>query len=172
MKEFAESAAKSGATAAGMAAVSGGLVVAAKKGFLGAALKSVKGNVIANAACAAVENVKIIAKLGSGELTGAEALDAAGRANCSLVGSLALAAKGAGIGASIGAALGPVGAVVGGFVGGVVGGIGGSVIGEAIYEGAKKVCKTVCKIVSSCASAVCNTVGKIAYALNPFNWFS
>ena len=172
MKEFAESAAKSGATAAGMAAVSGGLVVAAKKGLLGAALKSVKGNVIANAACAAVENVKIIAKLGSGELTGAEALDAAGRANCSLVGSLALAAKGAGVGASIGAALGPVGAVVGGFVGGVVGGIGGSVIGEAIYEGAKKVCKTVCKIVSSCASAVCNTVGKIAHALNPFNWFS
>lgn len=172
MKEFAESAAKSGAAAAGMAAVSGGLVVAAKKGLLGAALKSVKGNVIANAACAAVENVKIIAKLGSGELTGAEALDAAGRANCSLVGSLALAAKGAGVGATIGAALGPVGAAVGGFIGGVVGGIGGSVVGEAVYEGAKKVCKTVCNVVSSCARAVGQTVGKIAHALNPFNWFS
>ena len=171
LKEFAESAAKSGAAAAGMAAVSGGLVVAAKKGLLGVAVKSVKGNVIANAACAAVENIKIIAKLGTGEVSGKEALDLAGRVNCSLVGSLVGAAKGAGVGAAVGAALGPVGAAVGGFIGGVAGGIAGSVVGEALYAGAKKVCKAVCSAVSACARSVCRTVGKVARALNPLNWF-
>lgn len=171
LKEFTESAAKSGAAAAGMAAVSGGLVVAAKKGLLGAAVKSVKGNVIANAACAAVENIKIIAKLGTGEVSGKEALDIAGRVNCSLVGSLAGAAKGVGVGAAVGAALGPVGAAVGGFIGGVAGGIAGSVVGEALYAGARKVCKVVCSAVSACARSVCRTVGKVARALNPLNWF-
>ena len=170
LKEFAESAAKSGAVAAGMAAVSGGLVVAAKKGLLGAALKSVKGNVIANAACVAVENVKIMAKLGAGKIGGKEALDCAGRANCSLIGSLVGAAKGGAAGAAIGAALGPVGAAVGGFIGGVAGGIGGSVIGNAVYEGAKKVCKTVCEVAASCVKSACRTVCRVASALNPLNW--
>lgn len=170
-KEFATSAAKSGATAAGMAALSGGLVVAAKKGLLGAAVKSVRGNVIANVACAAVENLKIVRKLGSGEISGVEALDLAGRTNCSLVGSLALGAKGAAVGATIGMALGPVGAAVGGFIGGVAGCITGSVVGEAVYAGAKKVCKAVCSVASACIKTVGRTVGRVARALNPLNWF-
>ena len=165
LEEFAESAAKSGAAAAGMAAVSGGLAVAAKKGLLGGALKAAKGNVIANAACAAVENVKILAKLGSGEINGTEALDLAGKTNCALVGSLAGAAKGASAGAAIGAALGPVGAAVGGFIGGVVGGSAGSTVGHAIYEGAKAVCRGI----ASCARAVFGTIAKI---FNPCAWFA
>ena len=171
MREFAESAAKSGAAAAGMAAVSGGLMVAAKKGLLGAAAKSVKGNVIANVACAAVENLKVIAKVGRGEITGREALDLAGRANCSLVGSLAGASKGAAVGATVGAALGPIGSAVGGFIGGVAGGLAGSVVGEAVYAGAKTVCKAVGRAVSACAKTVGKVAGGIARALNPFNWF-
>lgn len=171
LREFATSAAKSGAAAAGMAAVSGGLVVAAKKGLLGAAIKSVKGNVIANAACAAVENLKIVTKLGFGEISGTEALDLAGRTNCSLVGSLVIGAKGASVGATIGMALGPVGAAVGGFVGGVAGCIAGSVVGEAVYEGAKKVCKAVCAVATTCARAVGRVAGKVVHAINPMNWF-
>lgn len=177
LKEFAESAVKSGAGAAGMVAVAGGLTVAARKGLLGAAMKSVRGNVIANVACMAVENVKILGKLGRGEVTGAEALDLAGRANTALVGSLALGAKGAALGATIGTALGPIGAVVGGFVGGVVGGIAGSVAGEAVYTGAKAIVKTVakmgCKIargIGSCVRAVGRGICKLASKLNPFNW--
>ena len=171
LREFADSAAKSGAAAAGMTAVAGGLVVAAKKGLLGAALKSAKGNVIANVACAAVENLKVVAKVGRGEVTGKEALDLAGRTNCALVGSLAGAAKGAAAGASVGAALGPVGVAVGGFVGGVVGGLAGSVVGEAVYAGAKTVCKTACKAVSACARKVGQAVRGLTRALNPLHWF-
>lgn len=172
LEEFAESAAKSGAAAAGMAAVSGGLVVAAKKGVLGGALKAVKGNVIANAACAAVENAKIIAKLGSGEISGKQALDMAGETNCSLVGSLALAAKGASAGAAVGAALGPVGAAVGGVIGGVLGGIAGSTVGRAIYTGAKKICKTIWNGISACARGICNGLRRLANILNPCAWFA
>ena len=171
LREFATGAAKSGAAAAGMTAVAGGLVVAAKKGLLGTALKTVKGNVIANAACAAVENLKVVAKVGRGEITGKEALDLAGRTNCALVGSLVGAAKGAAAGASVGAALGPVGVAVGGFVGGVAGGLAGSVVGEALYAGAKTVCKTVCKAVSTCAKKVGQFAGRLTRALNPLNWF-
>lgn len=171
VKEFAESAAKSGAGAAGMVAVAGGLTVAARKGLLGAVMKSAKSNVIAAAACAAVENVKILAKVGRGEVTGVEALDLAGRANASLVGSLALGAKGAAVGASIGSALGPVGTAVGGVIGGVVGGIAGSTVGEAVYQGAKTVCKAVCKAGAALVRGVGNCVRSIGRALNPFNWF-
>lgn len=169
MKEFAASASQSGAAAAGMAAVTGGLVVASKKGLLGAALKGAKGNVIANVACAAVENLKVIHKLGTGEVTAKEALDLAGRTNCALVGSLACAAKGATVGATIGSALGPVGAAVGGFVGGVACGIAGSVVGEAVYAGAKKICKAVGKVAAGCVKGACRVVGRVAKAL--FSWF-
>lgn len=171
MKEFAVSAAQSGSAAAGMAAFSGGLVVVAKKGLLGPLVKSVKGNVIANAACAAVENFKIIKMLGSGDINCAEALDLAGRTNCALIGSLAGAAKGAGVGATVGAALGPVGMAIGGFLGGVAGGIAGSVVGEAVYEGAKKACKAACQIATACAKGVYRAVCKVSRVLNPLNWF-
>ena len=154
LKEFAESAAKSGAAATGMTAVCGGLMVAAKKGLLGTAMKSVKGNVIANAACAAVENLKILHKYGKGEISGIEALDMAGRANCSLVGSLVCAGKGAAAGAAVCAALGPVGVAVGGFVGGVAGCITGGFIGEAVYSVAKKICRAVANIGSACMRGI------------------
>lgn len=161
LAEFAESAAKSGAAAAGTAAAAGGLLVAARKGVLGAALKTARANVIANAACAAVENVKILARLGSGEIDGRTALDEAGRTNCALVGSLALAGKGATAGAAIGAAFGPVGMAIGGVIGGVVGGIAGSAVGQAIYEGAKAVCKGIGRFFRG-----------LFRVLNPVNWFA
>lgn len=172
LKEFADSAVKSGASAAGVIAVAGGVAVAAKKGLLGAAMKSAKGNIIGNAVCVAVENAKILWKLGKGEITGEKALDLAGRANTALVGSLALGTKGAALGAAIGTALGPVGTAVGGVIGGVLGGIAGSVVGEAVYEGAKKVCKTVAHVattmakgVVSCAKSVCRGVGRVFSAI-------
>lgn len=167
LKEFVESAVKSGAGAGVTVAVAGGTVVACRKGLLGAALKSMKSNVIANAVCVAVENIKILGKLGTGEITGPEALDLAGNANCALAGSLILGGKGAALGASIGAALGPVGAAVGGFIGGVAGAVAGSTVGQAVYAGAKAVCKAV----SSIGRTICRGVARVAHALNPLNWF-
>ena len=134
MREFVDSAAKSGVAAAGMTAVCGGLVVASKKGLLGAALMKQGGNVIANVACAAVENLKILSKLGNGEISVHGAMDLAGRTNCALVGSLVAAGKGMAVGSTIGAAFGPVGVAIGGFIGAMVGGIAGSAIGEAMWS--------------------------------------
>lgn len=158
LKEFAESAVKSGAGAAGTVALTGGVVVAVKKGLVGAALKSVRSNVIANTVCAAVENVKIISKLGKGEITGKQALDMAGSTNCAMVGSIALGTKGAAIGATVGSALGPVGTCIGGVVGGVVGAAAGSVVGQAAYEGAKKAVSVVCETVKKTWNGLKNKV--------------
>ena len=168
MREFVDSAAKSGVAAAGMTAVCGGLLVASKKGLFGAALKSQRGNVIANVACAAVENIKILAKLGDGKISVAGAMDLAGRTNCALVGSLAAAGKGMALGATIGAACGPVGAAVGGFLGAAAGGIAGSAMGEAIWSGAKKCASAVCNVarsVASSAKSVLRGIGMAAKSL-------
>lgn len=167
LKEFVESAVKSGAGAAGTVAVAGGAVVVCKKGLLGAFCKSAKSSAIATAACAAVENIKIIAKLGLGEITPTEALDMAGSTNCALAGSVILAAKGGAIGATLGSVLGPVGTAVGGFVGGMVGAVAGSTLGQAIYAGAK----TVCKALVSVGKKIGGGIVRAARMLNPLNWF-
>ena len=156
LKEFVESAVKSGAGASVTVALTGATVVAVKKGWLGTLLKGAKSNVIANSVCIAVENVKILWKLGTGEITGEEALDMAGNANCALAGSLILGAKGASLGSAVGAVFGPPGAVIGGVVGGVIGGIAGSVVGEAIYNGAKAVCSAIENVGRKIGRAVSN----------------
>ena len=168
MREFVDSAAKSGVAAAGMTAVCGGLLVASKKGLFGAALKSQKGNVIANVACVAVENIKILAKLGDGKMSVSEAMDQAGRTNCALVGSLAAAGKGMALGATIGAACGPVGAAVGGFLGAAAGGIAGSAMGAAIWSGAKKCASTVCNVARSVVSSAKSVLSGMGRVLKSF----
>jgi hypothetical protein len=160
--EFVENAIKSGASAGLTVAVTGGITVAAKSGWLGSILKSTPVGHIANAVCIGVENVKILADFATGKITGEEALDKAGDATCSLVGSLALGAKGASIGAAIGTALGPVGTAIGGIAGGIIGGIAGSTIGKAIWEGGKTIVKTVANTVKSVANGIVKGVKSIS----------
>ena len=138
LQEFVESSIKSAAGAGLTVAVTGGVTVAVKSGWLGKVLKNTPVGRIANAVCLGIENIKILCKLATGELTGEEALDKAGSTTCSMVGSIALGAKGASVGAALGTVLGPVGTVIGGLAGGIIGGIAGSTIGEAIFEGGKR----------------------------------
>ena len=153
-------------------------------------LKSQGGNVIANVACAAVENIKILAKLGDGKISVAGAMDLAGRTNCALVGSLVAAGKGMAVGGTIGAAFGPVGVAIGGFIGATVGGIAGSAIGDAMWSsiresdtrlmgrarspiesilsGAKKCASevyTVARNVASCAKSALSGIGMAVKSL-------
>jgi hypothetical protein len=100
--EFAESALKSGASAGLTVAATGGITVAAKSGWLGNIIKATPVGHIATAVCVGIENVKVLAELATGKITGEEALNKAGDATCSVVGSCALGAKGASIGAAIG----------------------------------------------------------------------
>lgn len=154
LQEFFMSSIK-GATNTGVqVAVSGGVVVAAKNGWLGSVAKNAKASVLVSAAYAGMENAKILYQFGTGKLTGPEALDALGRINTGIVGSLVLATEGAALGAALGTVFGPVGTIVGGIVGGVVGGIAGSTIATALYEGAKGLVSQGMNIVRSVASSV------------------
>ena len=168
VKEFAESAMKSGASAGITIATSGALTVAARSGWLGKILMKTPAGHIAAAACAGIENVKTLYKFATGELTGEEALDQAGRSTCSVVGSLAAGAKGASAGAAIGSVLGPVGSVVGGIAGGIVGGIAGSTLAEAVYSAGKKIVSTVAKGVKAFASGIVHGVGSVVRGIGSF----
>ncbi|UCV14440.1 hypothetical protein [Quatrionicoccus australiensis] len=166
--EFAESALKSGASAGLTVAVTGGLVVVCRSGWLGAVLRRTPAGQIANAVCIGIENVKVLADFASGKITGEEALDRAGDATCSLVGSLALGVEGATLGASIGSALGPIGTFVGGIAGGLVGGIAGSTVGRAVWEGGKTIAKTVANSVKSAASSLWEGTKSVASSVGNF----
>ena len=161
VKEFAESAIKSGASAGLTVATSGALTVAARSGWLGKLLMKTPAGHLAAAACVGIENAKVLYKYAKGEITGEQALDQAGRATCSVVGGLAGSVKGASIGAAIGTVLGPVGSVVGGVAGGLVGGIAGSVVGEAIFSAGKKIVKTVANGIKAVGYAIASGAKKI-----------
>ena len=171
LKEFVSSSIQSAGGAGLAVAVSGGVTVAVKSGWLGKALRGTPAGAIANAVCVGVENVKILYKLGKGEITGAQALDQAGNATCSLLGGMVGGAKGAAIGASLGTVLGPVGTAIGGVAGAVAGGIAGSTVGEAIYSGAKKVVTTIKDKVTRAISKVGSAVSTGVRALASFLGF-
>lgn len=155
MKEFVTSSIQSAGGTGLAVATTGGITVAVKNGWLGKALQATPVGHIANAVCIGIENVKVLWKLGKGEITGKEALDQAGNATCSLVGGLAGAAKGGSIGATIGSCLGPVGTAIGAVAGGVVGSIAGSTVGQAVWGGAKAICKGV----ASVGKSICSRIG-------------
>ena len=165
IKEFAKSSLESGATSGLTIAASGALTVITKRGFLGKVLKNTPAGRIAAAACIGIENIKTLYKFGKGEITGEQALDEAGRSTCSLIGSLAMAGKGASLGATLGTALGPIGTTIGGLVGGIVGGIAGGVVGEKIFSAGKKIVKFACNTVKKIGTTIVSGAKKIANAI-------
>lgn len=162
VKEFAESAIKSGASAGLTVATSGALTVAARSGWLGKLLMKTPAGHIAAAACVGIENVKTLYKFAKGELTGEEALDHAGRSTCSVIGGFALGAKGASVGAAVGSVLGPAGTVVGSIAGGIIGGIAGSTVGEAVFSAGKKVVSNVVDSVKAFAAGIADAARTVA----------
>ena len=124
-------------------AVAGGLKVASEKGILSALPKGTPVDVFTTVAFVAVENVKVMGKVASGELTPLEGLEKIEQVTVSSVNGLTAAAKGAAIGAKALACLGPAGAAVGGFVGGTIGYMAGSSFGTAVVTGYQKVRRVV-----------------------------
>jgi len=167
-REFAESVLKSGAGAGLAIAATGGITVAIKSGWLGQALKSTPVGHVANAVCVGVENVKVLYLFAAGKINGEEALDNAGDATCSLVGSLALASKGMAIGAAVGSVLGPVGMTIGGAAGGIVGGMAGGTAGHAIWEAGKAIVKPAVNFIKSTGSAAVNAGASVFMAVDFF----
>lgn len=149
--ELVEIAIKTGADTSVKTVTAGTLQVAIRKGILTFIPKATPAGVIANIACVGIENVKILAKIASGDLSVTKGLDQMGRVTTSMVGGIWAMAKGAAIGAKLTGwipVIGPGLAVVTGFVGGMAGYFGGSKTGDAIYSAGKKAAgaaKTVAK---------------------------
>lgn len=158
LQEFFESSVKSSTNVGVQVAVSGGLVVAAKSGWINV-LKNTPAGEIANIAYVAIENAKCLYKFAKGEMTATETLDAMGNTSASAVGGL----YGAMQGAAYGLAFGGVGA----FVGAVVGGMAGSSVGEAVYQGGKAIAKTAVKLVKSAYEGVKSAAKSTLNTLTP-----
>lgn len=163
-EEIVETALTTGTDSGIKALTAGAIKTGAEKGIVPAILKetSVAGNV----AVVAIENVKVIGKMMSGELTGKEGIEKLEQTTVATVAGLSASTSGAALGASVGAVFGPVGSAVGGFIGGTVSYLAGSKIGETITKGVQKVrsvvtegVKAIGRGVASFVSGVCDVVG-------------
>lgn len=173
--ELVESAVETGMDTSVKVVAAGTLDVAVKKEVVRCIPKTTPAGVIANIACAGVENVKILSKVASGELSLPQGIDHLGRANVSMAGGFMGMAKGSALGATAGVALaacvpvvGPALGVATGLVGGMVGYLGGSKVGEAVYNTAKTVAKTAWEGVKAVGRGIANVATGIKDFL--FGW--
>ena len=153
-EELVETAVVSGADFGVKAAAAGALKVGAEKGIIKVIPKGTPAGTIANIAYVAVENVKVVGKMATGELTVKEGLEKMEQTTVATVAGIAASTKGDAIGAAVGSVLGPVGTVVGGFIGGTIGYMAGSKVGETIVKGVQKIRKTVTDGIKSAGKAI------------------
>ena len=158
LQEFVTSSLESGANAGFTVAVTGGVTVAIKSGFLGNALKVTPVGRIASAVTVGIENIKVFNGYAKGELTAQEALDQAGQVTTCTIGSIVAGAKGASIGAAIGTVLGPIGTVIGGVAGGAIGAMAGSAVADKVYKAGKSIARKTVDTVKSIARSAGNTL--------------
>lgn len=168
LHEFLSSSLVSATNAGIHTAFAGAMVVAVKRGLLGSLLKETPAGRIASATFIALENVKVLWKLGRGEITTDEALDAIGETTTVAVVSMAAMAEGAAIGASIGSVLGPIGLAIGGFTGGLVAGMAGGVAGKTIYDGAKALGAKVVAVTSTAVNAAKESTSRMVDSVLSF----
>ncbi|WP_455103601.1 hypothetical protein [Peptostreptococcus sp.] len=155
-EEVIETAIVSGVDFGVKTATAGALKAASEKGVLKVIPKGTKGSTFANIAFVAIENVKVLGKVATGDLTAKEGLDAMEQTTASCVAGIATSIKGTALGAEIGLFLGPVGAVVGGFIGGTIGYVAGSKVAQNIVKGMQKVRDIAIEAVKSVGSAICS----------------
>ena len=153
-EEVIETAIVSSADFGVKTATAGALKATSEKGVLKVIPRGTKGSTFANIAFVAIENVKVLGKVATGELTAKEGLDAMEQTTVSCVAGIAASTKGAAIGATIGSVLGPVGTAVGGFIGGTLGYMAGSKVAQTIVKGAQKVRDKAVEVVKSVGSAI------------------
>ncbi|MBF1706831.1 MAG: hypothetical protein HXO80_09215, partial [Selenomonas sp.] len=151
-EEVVETALRSGADFGLKAAAAGALKVGAEKGIISVIPKGTPAGALANVAHVAVENIKIVGKMASGELSVKEGVERMEQVTVATVAGMATMGEGAALGASIGVAFGPIGAAIGGFVGGTIGYMAGSKVGETVVKGIQKI--------RSAAVSTVKTVGR------------
>lgn len=159
-EEVVQTALETGADAGVKAAAAGALKVAAENGVLKIIPPGTAPGVYANIACVSIENIKILSKVPTGELTMLEALDRMGCHSAAMINGLSWGAKGAVFLGGIPI----VGPLLGGLVGGTIGYMAGSKVGQTVYEGAKKVVNTAKKVEKTTCEKIKNTGKRIANA--------
>lgn len=174
-QELVEKAIVSGADFGIKAATAAALKVGVEKGIVKVIAKGTPAGTIANIAFVAIENVKVLSKVATGELTINEGFEKIEQTTIATIAGVAACAKGTLIGAEIGMVLGPVGAAVGGFIGGTIGYIAGSKVGETIVKGAQKVRAVVSTTIATAATSVSSGVksfcsGIKSFASSVFSW--
>ena len=140
-EEVVETALKSGADFGVKSAAAGAIKVGVEKDIIKVIPKGTPLSTISNIAFVAVENIKVLGKVATGDLTATEGLEKMGQTTVSATAGLVAMGKGAAIGGAVGTFLGPVGTAVGSFIGGSIGYMAGSKFGKAVFEGAKKIVK-------------------------------
>lgn len=164
--EMVEIALKTGTDTSVKVVTAGTIQVAIRKGIISFIPKATPAGVIANIACVGIENVKILAKIASGDLSITKGLDQMGRVTTSMVGGLWGMAKGVAIGAKLTGWIPVIGAplaVVTGIIGGMIGYFGGSKIGDTIYNTGMKVAsiaKSVAKPAVNGLKSACRAIGR------------
>lgn len=155
-EELIETALKSGADFGIKAAVAGALKVAAEKEIISVIPKGTPAGTLANIAYVSIENVKVLGKVATGELSIREGLEKMEQTTTSAVTGLMASAKGAKIGAGIGTVLGLSGQFVGGLIGGTIGYMAGSKFGEGVSKCAQKVREKAKGVIKSCTQSICS----------------
>lgn len=167
-EEIVETALISGADFGIKVATAGAIKVGVEKGVISVIPKGTPAGTIASIAHVGIENVKIIGKMATGELTLKEGLDKMEQVTVSTVAGIATSVKGAAIGATIGTVFGPVGTAVGGFIGGTVGYMAGSKVGEMVTKGVQKVREVAKTIVKSIGNTVKSSVSSFCSGVKSF----
>ncbi len=162
--EVLQTALATGADAGVKSAATGAMVVASGEG---GPLKAVipKGtpiSTIANIACVAVENVKILGKVATGDLTMTEGLELMGQTSTAMYCGLSCAPFGAAVGSLALSFIPIVGPIVGGLVGGSLAYTAGSKFGETVFNGVKTIAKAGVGLVKKAASGVRRVFSGIA----------
>ena len=121
------------------AAVAGAVKVGVEKGIITVIPKGTPAGTIASIAYVAIEDVKVIGKIATGEYSLKEGMNKLEQTMVAVAGGLIAMGEATAAGAAIGAIAGPVGAAVGGFVGGMVGYMAGSKAGETVVKVHQKI---------------------------------
>jgi hypothetical protein len=156
-EEIVETAIVSGADFGVKAAAAGALKVGVEKNIIKVIPKGTPASTIANIAHVAIEDIKIVGKMVTGELSFKEGVDKIEQTTVATAAGLAAMGKGAAIGTSLGTIFGPVGAAVGGFIGGTVGYMAGSKFGETVVKGVQKFREKTKEVIKTIGNGIKST---------------
>lgn len=137
--EVVELALRTGVDTGVKVATTGALKVGIEKGIISMIPKGTPAGTLANIVCVSIENIKILSKVATGELTLSQGLEQIGRNSTAMVYGLSYGATGMAIGAAVLSFVPIVGPFIGGIIGGTLGYMAGSKFGEVVFNGVKKV---------------------------------